>query len=131
MPDSEARTFLATLQLLFNKGVRYSTVIDVGCADGHLFLQLTAMGLIPGATPLNIDANRLYEDSLRAIKAVAGGEFQICAITDHEGEVELTNSVHPYWSSLRDENDPYWSRINKLASSSQRGASDDTRRLAP
>jgi FkbM family methyltransferase len=117
MSESETGTFFATLRLLCNKGVRYSTFIDVGCADGHLFLQLTAMGLIPGAAPLNIDANRLYEDSLQAIKAVAGGDFRICAITNHEGEVELTNSVHPYWSSLRDENDLYWSRINKLASS--------------
>jgi FkbM family methyltransferase len=117
MWESESGTFLATLRLLFNKGVRYSTVIDIGCADGSFFLTLTAMGLIPGATPLNIDANRLYEDSLTAIKAVVGGDFRICAVTDHDGEVELTNSVHPYWSSLRDENDPYWARINKLASS--------------
>ena len=116
MSEPKSGTFLATLRLLFKKGVRYSTVIDVGCADGSFFLHLTAMELIPGAAPLNIDANRLYEDSLRAIKVVAGGDFRICAITDHEGEVELTNSVHPYWSSLRDENDAYWSRINKLSS---------------
>jgi FkbM family methyltransferase len=74
------------------------------------------MGLFPGAVPLNIDANNLYEGSLQAIKGAVGGDFRISAITDHEGEVELTTSVHPYWSSLRPENDSYWLRVNKLFS---------------
>jgi FkbM family methyltransferase len=116
MSNPETGTIMSTLQVLFNKGIRYSTVIDVGCADGNFFLHFFAMGLFPGAVPLNIDANRLYEDSLRAIKNVVGGEFCISAVTDHEGAVELTTSVHPYWSSLRAENDPYWTRINNLVS---------------
>jgi FkbM family methyltransferase len=116
MSNSETGTIFAALRVLFNKGIRYSTVIDVGCADGNFFLYFFAMGLFAGAVPLNIDANRLYEDSLRAIKNVVGGEFRISAITDHECEVELTTSVHPYWSSLRGENDPYWTRINNLVS---------------
>jgi FkbM family methyltransferase len=99
-----------------NKGIRYSTVIDVGCADGQFFLHLSAMGLFPGAVPLNIDANNIYEASLQAIKGAVRGDFRINAITDHEGEVELTTSVHPYWSSLRPENDSYWLRVNKLFS---------------
>jgi len=73
------------------------------------------MGLIPEAVPLNIDANILYEDSLQAIKKVLGGHFRISAITDHEGTIELTTSVHPYWSSLRPEEDPYWLRVNNLS----------------
>jgi FkbM family methyltransferase len=116
-PNSEAGTFLASLRLLFNKGVRYSTVIDVGCADGSFFLTLLSMGIIPGAVPLNIDANVLYEESLKAIKAVAGGDYRISAITDREGEIELTTSIHPYWSSLRPKHDPYWQRVNNLTSS--------------
>lgn len=35
MSRSEAATFLAPLRILFNKGIRYLTVIDIGCADGH------------------------------------------------------------------------------------------------
>jgi hypothetical protein len=66
-------TFLHSLQHLFNKGVRYSTVIDVGCADGHFFLGLLTAGFVPDAVPLNIDANPLYENSLRAIQEVVGG----------------------------------------------------------
>ena len=114
MSNSESGTMFAPLRILLNKGVRYSTVIDVGCADGHFFLQLAAQGLVPGAVPLNIDASGVYEDSLRAIKAVAGGHYRISAITDHEGEVELNTSVHPYWSSLRPQGDAYWARINNL-----------------
>ena len=117
MTASEVGTFLATLRVLMNKGIRYSTVIDVGCADGSFFLTLWSMGIIPGAVPLNIDANRLYEESLKAIKAVAGGDYRINAITDREGEIELTTSVHPYWSSLHPSHDPYWERVNNLSSS--------------
>ena len=116
MTASEVGTFLATLRVLMNKGIRYSTVIDVGCADGSFFLTLWSMDIIPGAVPLNIDANRLYEESLKAIKAVAGGDYRINAITDREGEIELTTSVHPYWSSLRPSHDPYWERVNNLSS---------------
>lgn len=115
MSASEAGTMFAPLRVLFNKGVRYSTVIDVGCADGHFFLALVARDLVPGAVPLNIEANALYENSLLAIKNVVGGHFRISAIADREGEVELTTSVHPYWSSLRPADDRYWQRINKLS----------------
>jgi FkbM family methyltransferase len=106
-------SFTATIGRLHDKGVRYATVIDVGCADGNFFL--THMQFFPGAVPLNIDANRLYEDSLRAIKDVVGGDFRITAITDYVGEIELTQSVHPYWSSIRPPGDPYWSKMNNLA----------------
>ena len=106
--------FNASIERLLNKGVRYSTVIDVGCADGHFFLELFSRGLLPGAVPLNIDANRVYEPSLSAIKDVVGGDYRITAVADHAGEIEIVESVHPYWSSIRPENDPYWDRINDL-----------------
>jgi FkbM family methyltransferase len=104
------------LQRLHAKGVRYSTVIDVGCADGHFYLEHYARGLFRDAIPVNIDANDLYEPSLRAIQQVVGGHYRICAVSDYVGEAEVTQSVHPYWSSLRPQNDSYWTRINNLAS---------------
>src|SRR5215468_10600546 len=52
------------VERLFAKGITYSTVIDVGCADGHFFLNL--MKFFPDAVPLHVDANRLYETSLKA-----------------------------------------------------------------
>jgi FkbM family methyltransferase len=42
------------------------------------------------------------------------GDFRITAITDSVGEIELTESVHPYWSSIRPPGDSYWSRVNEL-----------------
>ena len=71
-------------------------------------------GFVPDAVPLNIDPNPLYENSLRAIQETVGGHFRICAVTDHEGDIELTMSQHPYWSSMRPAGDPYWERVNKL-----------------
>ena len=112
---SETRTFFEPLRTLFNKGVRYSTVIDIGSADGHFCLNLLANGLAPGALPLNIDPNPIYDASLRAIQEAVGGHYRICAVTDHVGEVELTLSAHPYWTSLRPPGDPYWQRINQLS----------------
>jgi len=111
---NENNNFGASLERLFNKGVRYSTVIDVGCADGHFFLHHFLRGFFPGAVPLNVDANRLYEASLRDIKDVAGGHYRISAVTDRVGEIEITESVHPYWSSIRPAGDAYWGRINDL-----------------
>lgn len=110
----EPGSFHASVQRLFKKGIRYSTVIDVGCADAHFFLELFSMGLFPEAVPLNVDVNRLYEGSLKAIKEVAGGDYRISALSDSVGEIEVTESVHPYWSSIRPEDDPYWSRLNGL-----------------
>ena len=108
-------TFTSTLMALFEKGVRFASVIDVGCADGHFFLSHHELGIFADASVLNIDANPIYEASLKAIKHVMGGHYFIGAITDHAGEVEMTNAAHPYWNSLRPNDDLYWERINSLA----------------
>jgi FkbM family methyltransferase len=110
-----AGSFTGTLVGLFQKGLRYSTVIDVGCADGHFYVYHYRLGLFPGSTALNIDPNPIYEDSLKAIKEVMGGHYAVAAASDNEGEVELTLSAHPYWSSLLPREDSYWERINHLA----------------
>jgi hypothetical protein len=106
-----AGSFTGTLAGLFQKGVRYSTIIDVGCADGHFYVHHYGLGLFPGSTVLNIDPNPIYESSLKSIKDVMGGHYAIAAASDSEGELELTMSSHPYWSSLRPRGDPYWDRI--------------------
>ena len=114
MPQLQPGSFTTTLASLFNKGLRYATIIDIGCADGNFFVDHYDIGMFPNAKPLNIDANNLYEDSLRAIKDVLGGEYMIAAISDAPGEIEFTNSVHPYWASIRPPDDPYWKRLNGL-----------------
>lgn len=107
-------TFTASIASLHNKGLRFSSVIDIGCADGNFFLEHFDLGLFPKASPLNIDANALYETSLRGIKDVLGGDYLIAAVGDAQGEIEVTNSAHPYWASIRPPVDPYWARINGL-----------------
>jgi len=114
------RTFSETLLALAQKGLRYATVIDLGCADGHFFVDHFLMGLFQEAVPVNIDANALYEKSLRQVKDALGGHYRIAAASDTAGEIELTTSVHPYWSSLRPRDDLYWERINKLSSGVER-----------
>ena len=108
-------TYFSTVARLFHRGIRYSTVIDLGCADGHFFLAMSGYGLASGTVPLNIDANKVYEDSLKEIKEVMGGEYCITAVSDKVGEINFTEAAHPYWSSMRTEDDPYWSRINNLS----------------
>lgn len=114
------RTFSETLLSLAQKGVRYATVIDLGCADGHFFVDHFLKGLFQEAVPVNIDANALYEKSLRQVKEALGGHYRIAAASDTAGEIELTTSIHPYWSSLRPRDDLYWERINKLTSGIER-----------
>lgn len=114
------RTFSDTLMSLAQKGLRYATVFDLGCADGHFFVDHFVRGLFQEAVPVNIDANPLYEESLRQVQAALGGHYRIAAASDAPGEIEMTMSIHPYWSSLRPRDDLYWERINKLASGVQR-----------
>jgi FkbM family methyltransferase len=119
-PPFEIGNFSASLAMLFEKGVRYSTMIDVGCADGTFFLLHQHFGIFAGATPVNIEANPLYEESLRAIKDCAGGHYIIGAASDANGEAEMTLGVHPYWSSLRDKDDRYWKQIHNLSQGSSK-----------
>lgn len=106
---------LDTLQRLFQKGVRYRTIIDIGAADGSFAVNLAKIGILADAVPVNIDANGLYEASLKEIASVLGGHYRIGAATDLDGEIELTQSVHPYWSSVRPPDDAYWKRVNGLS----------------
>ncbi len=108
-------SFWTSLAALHQKSVRYSTVIDIGCADGSFFISLLYFGIFAGATPVNIEANPLYEGSLRAIQDVVGGHYVIGAASDADGEAEMTLGAHPYWSSLRDKDDRYWKQIHNLS----------------
>jgi FkbM family methyltransferase len=108
-------TIDAALRILFDKNVRYATVIDLGSADGHFFLGHLGDGMFAGAVGVNVDANPLYEPSLRAIADTVGGHYVIAAVSDREGELEMTTAIHPYWNSLRPEGDLYWEQMNHLS----------------
>ena len=114
MPELQLGSFAASLGILFLKGVRFATVIDLGCADGHFYLEQLEYGIIPGSICVNVDANAMYEPSLSQIQEVIGGHYAIAAISDHDGEVELQTGSHAYWASLLPPEDPYWAGSHNL-----------------
>src|SRR5712671_4453710 len=108
MTEFRVGSFSTTLAVLAQKGVRFATVIDLGCADGHFYLQHFEVGVLPGSTCVNVDANAIYEPSLKEIQQVLGGHYAIAAISDSDGEIELRTGSHPYWASLLSPEHPYW-----------------------
>jgi FkbM family methyltransferase len=109
MAEFQLGSYVATLAILFQKGVRFATVIDLGCADGTFYLQFFQQGLLPGSIGVNVDANALYEPSLREIQQVLGGHYVIAGVSDRDGEIELQTGSHSYWASLMPADHPYWS----------------------
>jgi FkbM family methyltransferase len=110
-------TIAGALDVLWARGMRVGSAIDVGCADGLFNLVLYECGFYRDCAILNVDANEVYRASLETIRDAIGAAFRICAVTETPGEVELTQGVHPYWSSLRPPDDPYWTTVNQLSSS--------------
>ncbi len=115
MPQDQPRTYTDSLALLASQGVRYSTVIDIGCAEGYFFVSHYCRGLFPDSVPVMIDANPCYAPVLQEIQDTVGGHYVIAAASDTAGELRFTQGAHPYWSSLRPPSDPYWQRVNNLA----------------
>src|SRR5262249_37940656 len=72
-------------------------------------LEHFGSGLLPGSTCVNVDANALYEPSLREIRQTLGGHYVIAGVSDHDGEIELQSGSHPYWASSVSPDHPYWS----------------------
>ncbi len=101
-----------TLQFLAQRGLRAGAFIDIGCADGHHGLFALLSGFLPAAQLVNIDANPVYEPSLRRIQSVVGGHYRISAVSDQAGTVEFHGSAHPYWASAVSADDDYWTSIN-------------------
>jgi FkbM family methyltransferase len=100
---------------LWQAGLRFGGGIDVGCADGNFLLALAEMGPLRSAQLLNIDAQEDYRASLSAIQQALGGHFRICAAGERDGgSIELQRGAHPYWSSVREPGDRYWSAHNRM-----------------
>jgi FkbM family methyltransferase len=98
----------SVLRRLYSKGVRCTTIIDVGCADGHFGLHLLSQDLARGSSLVNIDANPLYESSLKSIADIVGGHYLIAALMDFEGEIDINTGAHHYWASALPDGDKYW-----------------------
>jgi FkbM family methyltransferase len=102
----------ATLGILIQKGLRIGSFIDIGSADGYFGLTFWRAGLFRDVTIVNIDANPVYEPTLKKIREAIGGDYRICALDEKPGTLELHTSAHPYWGSAVPPGDPYWATIN-------------------
>jgi FkbM family methyltransferase len=110
--ELEVGTWAATLGLLIRKGLRLGSYIDIGCADSYIGLAFWRGGLFRDMDIINIDANPLYEPTLRKIRDAIGGDYRICAVDERSGSIELHASAHPYWASAAPPDDPYWATIH-------------------
>lgn len=115
---AESDSITGALMRLFELGVVCNSIVDLGCADGHF--ALAHASLFPGATMVNIDANPLYEPSLKAISETLPGTYYIAAVADHDGEIEITEAAHSYWDSLRPADHAYWKTVNSLVTGTRR-----------
>lgn len=107
-------SWTGALRSLVSAGLRPGAFIDVGCADGHHGLFAWCAGLLHGGVVVNIDANPIYEPTLRRIQAAIGGHYRISAVSDRAGALEFHRSAHPYWSSGAGAGDAYWATVNGL-----------------
>jgi FkbM family methyltransferase len=112
MPDFHFGTITGTLAIMFVKGLRFGAVIDLGCADGNFYLEHFYNGLLPGSICVNVDANAMYEPSLRKIQETLGGHYVIAGICDYDGEIELQTGSHPYWGTLLPRDHPFMSEAH-------------------
>jgi FkbM family methyltransferase len=110
--ELEIGTWSGALGMLMQKGLRLGSFIDIGSADGYFGLAFWRAGLFRDVTVVNIDANPVYEPTLRKIHSAIGGDYRICAVDERPGTLELHASAHPYWSSAVPPDDPYWETIN-------------------
>lgn len=114
MAEIPLGTYSASLAILAQKGLRYGTVFDVGCAEGNFFVQHYVMGVFQDSVAVNIDASAEYEPALKQVQDAVGGHFMIAAVVDQPGEIAINASRDPAWRSVRPPGDPYWQRLNNM-----------------
>jgi FkbM family methyltransferase len=106
-------SWMAALATLKQGGLFFGSYIDLGCADGHFGLGLWETGIVQDGGVINIDANPLYEPSLRRIQRAVGGHYRICAIAEKPGTIDMQTSSHPYWASAAAPGEEYWQTVNQ------------------
>lgn len=113
--------FGATAGLL-DRGLRIATAIDIGCADGDFLLMLKGVPGANGVTFFNVDANPIYEESLREMEAVIGAGYHIGPLAAASGPVTMVQGEHSYWASLRAPEEGYWRDSGLTAKGAERVA---------
>ena len=118
--STHPHSHFASAAKLMERGLKIATAIDIGCADGDFLLMLRAMPQNAGLAGFNIDANPVYEESLREIEAVTGAGFHIGPLSASSGTVLLTQGEHSYWASLRTPDEGYWRDSGLTAKGAER-----------
>src|SRR5262249_14667960 len=129
MPDFHFGTITGSLAIMFVKGLRFGAVIDLGCADGNFYVEHFYNGLLPGSVCINVDANALYEPSLRKIQETLGGHYGIGAISDHAAAIDLQTGSHPYCATVLPPDHPNFSETHWGATHNRPGATIKVRAL--
>lgn len=91
-------SILHSIALLRKNGVPFSTIIDIGCADGTFSLTLR-LNFGKHLKALNLDPQPAYEPSLAKISRLTGAHYKITAVAASNGTLNWsTNPDSPYWS---------------------------------
>jgi len=83
--------FLTPFVTLLQGGVSVKTVIDIGSADGQFGLH--CLSLKKDLHVLNVEANRLFESSLKEIEDELGVPYKIIALSSHRGMLPMQNGA--------------------------------------
>jgi FkbM family methyltransferase len=95
----------STFELLRKSGVPISAIIDVGCADGSFSLMARSL-FGKSMRALNLDAQAIYEPSLRTIQEKTGAFYKISGLSSFAGRLNWnTNEGSPYWSQAGGKSD--------------------------
>jgi len=88
----EVDGFFASFISLLQGGVPINTVIDIGSADGQF--GLGCLFFKRSLKVLNIDANEMFEPSLKEIEDELGVPYRIIALSANPGKLTMHNVPH-------------------------------------
>jgi FkbM family methyltransferase len=99
------QSLMAPIAIMREQGVPFSSLIDIGCADGTFSLECLDM-FGRNLTVFNIDPQPVYEPSLQEIRQKVGGHYKITAVSSFNGRTRFAiNAKSPYWSKTSDDGD--------------------------
>jgi FkbM family methyltransferase len=97
-------SFFAPIAIMVKNNVPINSIIDIGCADGTFALEFCRV-FGKEKNVLNIDAQPIYEPSLRKIQQVTGEFYKITAVSSFNGKINFNIN--------NDDQNFYWGGISK------------------
>jgi FkbM family methyltransferase len=94
-------SYITSLFLLQQQGINVSTVLDLGAAEG-IFLPLrNELNLFPGAFHFFVDCMLENEGLYKLLQSVSPCDYQIVALSNHGGEIEIAVDPLTYNTHIR------------------------------